>query len=319
MRPWAALGLLVVFLCPTALAAQQAARADGVVSLAGTPPTPVEGVRVVLHRVGRATQGPIDTVHTGRGGRFAFVYALDTTANYLVSAQYAGIEYFSQPLAARAGLPDSGISLVVFDTSSTVPVATRSRTLVIGAPDPLGARTVIDWFVLDNREQRTRVNPDSLDPTWSAPLPPSARNVSLGDARVSVISPDAVLFRNDSVVLVAPVSPGSKELLLQYELPPDLSRLELDVAAIDSVELFLEERAASVPTAGWNVRDSQMFEGRAFRRFHREVAGPAVAVRFPRRVGEEVLPLLVAATAVLLVGFAWYRLRRPAGGAAPPV
>lgn len=304
--------LLVFGTAPAGLAARQTqSRADGVVSLAGVPPTPAAGVRVVLHRVGRATQGPVDTTFTGPSGRFAFQFALDTTANYLISAQYAGIEYFSQPLAARPGVADRDVSLVVFDTSSTVPVRTRSRTVVVGAPDPIGARTVIDWLVLENRSERTRVNPDSLDPTWSAPLPPEARNAALGDARTSVISPEAVLFRNDSVVLIAPVSPGTRELLLQYELPGSVAAVAVDLAGADSAEIFLEERGASVATAGWQVADSQFFEGRSFRRFRRTGSGALVTLRFPRRIGEEVLPLLVAVTALILVGFAWYRLRRP--------
>ncbi|MGE0441056.1 MAG: hypothetical protein AB7L66_14980 [Gemmatimonadales bacterium] len=275
--------------------------------------SPVGGIRVVLHRVGLLQQGPVDTVETDAQGRFRFRFALDTAASYLVSANYAGIEYFSQPLSRDPARPDTAVQVVVFDTSSTAPVALRNRTIVIGSPDPLGTRTVIDWLAIENRGRVTRVEEDSLDPTWSAPLPPEARNPVLGDAAISRISPDALIFRNDSVGLIAPVSPGAKEILLQYEITADSRQLTLETAGADSAEVFLEERTARVPTTGWVTRDSQLFEGRSFLRVERGAgADGRLVVRFPRTTPARwMLPLLVAGTALLLAALAWWRLRRP--------
>lgn len=290
------------------------ARAAGTVFRAGPDgPVPVADIRVVLHRVGRATQGPIDTSRTDRAGRFRFRFDADTTANFLLSANFAGIEYFSQPLATNPARPDTTIELVVYDTTSVDQVGTRSRTIVIGAPDPIGARSVVDWLVIANEGQRTRVGKDSTDPTWGLPLPAGVRNPALGDARLSQISPDALVFRNDSVFVLAPLSPGDKELLLQYEVAPRARRLTVDLRGIDSTDAFIEESGARIEGGGWQVRDSQRFEGRPFRRLARDDSTiTSLTIRFPSSgPGPATLPILVGLTAVALAVGTWLRMRRP--------
>ncbi len=274
----------------------------------------VAGVRVVLHRVGRLAQGPVDTTVTDAAGRFVFQYAFDSTASYLVSARYAGIEYFSPPIAARPARPDTALRLVVYDTSSAAPVATKSRTLVVGSADAVGARTIIDWLVIDNRGAITRVGRDSTRPSWGAAMPREARNPVVGDARLSQISPEAVDFRADSIFVLAPISPGPKEVLVQYEIPGSARRFMLPVAGIDSVDVFLEERGARVEGPGWIARDSQLFEGRRFTRYVSAGPPPAmVTVVLPGApdLPGYVLPTLVALMGVGLAGAAWYRMRRP--------
>lgn len=267
---------------------------------------------MVLHRVGRATQGPVDTAMTDAGGRFQFEFRADTTANYLVSVRYQGIEYFSDPVATNPTQPDSGLRLVVYDTSTTARITTKSRTLVVSAPDAIGARTVIDWFVLQNRGDKTRVGVDSTGPTWGGLLATAARNTQVGDTRLSQFSPDAVEFRGDSVYVTAPISPGEKELLVQYELPADQFRLDVGFAETDSVDLFLEESSVTPPRSGWAVSDSQAFEGRRFRRItRRDRSISAVVLKFPGLgVKPEVaLRWLVGGLAAALLVGAWRKLR----------
>lgn len=294
------------------LMAQRPAEVAGTVRRPAEPAsTPVGGVRVVLHRVGLATQGPIDTVVTDGTGRFRFSFRADTTSNYLVSARHAGIEYFSAPLATNRARPDTGIEVVVYDTSAAAPVVTRSRTMVVGAPDAAGSRTVIDWFVLENSGTRTRVGRDSAAPTWSARLPAGIRGAEVGDARLSQISAEAVTFRGDSALVGAPISPGQKELLIQYEITKDLRRLDLPLGLVDSVDLFIEEAGLIPDPAGWRVRDSQMFEGRPFRRFQRRGAEAVLTLRFRRTsLPKAVLPVLVSAIGLGLFGGAWFLMRR---------
>jgi hypothetical protein len=256
---------------------------------------PVTGARVVLHRVGIVTQGPADSTPTDATGRFAFRYGSDTTATWLLSTRHAGIEYFSAPLPA--GRPVAApLDILVFDTASSAPALTRSRTLVVSAPDAGGRRTVVDWLSLANDGVLTRVGRDSLDPTWAAPLPAGAENPGLGDVRFSQFSPDAVAFRNDSVFVFAPLSPGDKELLLQYDLPRGRLLLELPVAPDDSVDVFLEEAGARSRTAGWAPADTQRFQGRTFHRWHRTGPAGRLALRLP---GQAVDPRLAVALLVL--------------------
>lgn len=299
--------------------AQQPTRAAGTVLRPATPASvPVGNVRTVLHRVGLASQGPIDTVVTDAGGRFRFEFRAESTATYLISARHAGIEYFSAPLTTKRIRPDTGIQLLVYDTSGTAPVVTRSRTLVIGAPDVTGSRTVIDWFVLENSGTLTRVGRDSTDATWAARLPAGIRGPEVGDARLSQISADAVSFRDDSALVAAPISPGQKELLIQYEVAKGQRSLDLPLGQVDSVDLFIEEAGLAPDPSRWRVRDSQMFEGRPFRRYQRLGQAPVLTIQFPRTaLPNGVLPGLVVLAGAGLFGGAWFLMRR--GGLAPPV
>lgn len=311
---------LTVLLVAVLAFAPPPARVVGHVLGREDPAATLRGVRVVLHRVGRLAQGPIDTTLTDAAGRFVFQYPFDSAASYLVSARYAGIEYFSPPITARPARPDTALRLVVYDTSSAAPVATKSRTLVVGSADAVGARTIIDWLVMDNRGVITRVGRDSIQPSWGAAMPREAQNPVVGDARLSQISPEAVDFRSDSVFVLAPISPGSKEVLLQYEIPGSVRRFTLPVVGIDSVDVFLEERGARVEGSGWIARDSQLFEGRRFTRYVSSGPPPtAVTVVLPGApdLPGYVLPALVALMGVGLAGAAWYRMRRPVAPVAP--
>lgn len=69
--------------------------AGRVVRRAGTDTVPAPGAMVLLHRVGPVEQGAIDSVAADAAGRFAFQFVRDTGAAYLVSARWAGIEYFA--------------------------------------------------------------------------------------------------------------------------------------------------------------------------------------------------------------------------------
>jgi hypothetical protein len=287
----------------------------------GSDAVPVPNVSVVLHRVGRATQGPVDSVTTGPSGRFEFRVSPDSTATYLLSTRYAGIAYFSSPLSLGRARSDTAIRLLVFDTSSTVRLATKSRTVVVSRPDAIGVRTVVDWFVVTNSANLTRVGRDTAEPTWRLLLPAGVRNAQVGDARLNQISPEAVTFRADSALVYAPFSPGDKELLLQYELPPAAKRLAVPSSGADSLDLFLEEAGAAVGPGEWGIT-SQTFEGRAFRRFSRVGKPPAtVMIRFPGLgiAPGTLLPILVAAFGVILALGSWRIFRaRPAPVGAPP-
>lgn len=317
--------LLLAGAVATPLAAQAGSRTAGrIVRVVGRDTLSVPGTLVVLHRVGEQVQGPIDSMTTDPNGRFHFRFQADTTANYLLSVRYAEIAYFSEPIAINPARPDTMVRLVVFDTSSTAPVGTRTRTLLIGGRDEGGARTVVDWFTIRNPGRLTRISSPARGVSWSARLPRGALNFELGDARLSQFSPDAVQFRNDSVLVDAPIAPGEKELLIQYQLPLGMLDMSLPVAGVDSMELLLEERGATIETPGWTVTDSQRFEGRTFRRYaYRGKGNPpaTVAVSFPgsRIPPNVVLPVLIAAFVaggLAVAAWVFVRQRRTTAGPA---
>ncbi len=110
---------------------------EGRVRRPGTAaPAPVPGLMVVLHRVGTDRAGPLDSMRSGRDGRYRFRYVRtgQDDALYFVSATYLGIAYFSTPLrdaAVHAGDAD----LLVYDTTADASaLRVQGRHLVVSAP-----------------------------------------------------------------------------------------------------------------------------------------------------------------------------------------
>src|SRR5215213_1474789 len=234
------LSILPFFIVLPTVAAQTA-RAEGRVLKPDS--TPVIGIRVVLHQVGRTVQGPVDSVPTDRSGRFRFALRADTNSLYLLSARHDAIEYFSPPVHTNAGRPDTALRIVVYDTSTTAPISIEARHLVIARPGEDGSRNVLDLIVLQNAGNRTRIAPDTLLPSWSGAVPHGSIGLELGE---SDISPDAVTRRGDSVFVTAPLAPGEKQLTIQYLLPAGSQVLDLPFAqTVPMVNVLAEEKKAT--------------------------------------------------------------------------
>jgi hypothetical protein len=275
--------------------------------------TPVTGIRVVLHQVGRTVQGPVDSVPTDRSGRFRFAFRADTNALYLLSARHDAIEYFSPPVHTNAGRPDTALRIVVYDTSTTAPISVEARHLVVARPGEDGSRNVLDLIVLQNVGKRTRIAPDTLRPSWSGVVPRGSLGLELGE---SDISPDAVTRRGDSVIVTAPLAPGEKQLTLQYLLPAGSRVLDLPFAqAVPMVNVLAEEKAAAVTGGTLVLADSQVLQGRSFRRWSGAVpAGGSLRVVLPgrERAPEWLLAALVATVVLVLSGGGWYLIKQQA-------
>jgi hypothetical protein len=269
----------------------------------------VAGARVVLHRVGRQAQGPIDSTVAGPRGEFRFRYHRDTSAVYLLSSGFAGIEYFSTPLHTDPEAPDTGLVLFVSDTSASAPIHVASRHIVISKPGKDGTRTALEIVVLENDGTRTRVGPDSLTAVWGARLPAGVIGFQVGQGD---IGPDGLLARNDSVVLVAPVAPGQKQLLYTYALPASPGLVRLPVGdSISVANILLEEFGPQVRGGGIVKADSQAIEGRSFQQWAGPVAaGAVIEIDLPGTANGWILPLLVGAVALTLALIGFTVLRR---------
>lgn len=304
--------------CTTPLLAQQTTAAAGrVVRIQGQDTLPVTGTMVVLHRVGRATQGPIDTAVTDSRGRFGFRYATDTTAVFLLSAGYAGIEYFSTALQGTPAVPDSGLVLFVADTSGQAAISVASRHIVISRPDKGGLRPALEIVVLQNAGSTTRVAGDSAHPVWVARLPGGAVGAQAGNGDYS---PEALVFRGDSVLLFAPVAPGDKQVIFTYSLPANPGRVRVPMLdSVAALNVLLEEQDIAVTGAGLTRSGPQTIEGRTFLQW----VGPAplgsvLEIGFGGAAGRWLLPLLVGLVALALGGLTFRALRRPAPARGEP-
>jgi hypothetical protein len=278
---------------------------------AGGDSVAVGGVRVVLHRVAQAIQGPVDSVVSGPDGRFRFTLTRDTTTLYLLSARHHGIEYFSTPLDNRGSGGTEAVTLVVHDTSSSAPVGMTARHVVIPRAGEDGTREVLDLVLLANAGTETRVAPDTLGASWTGPLPPQSEGLELGE---SDVSPDAVIRRGDSAIVSAPIAPGEKQLAFQYHLPAGRQEIEIPVGAEPvGMNILLEEPGAKVTAPGVALADSQLIEGRSFRRWSGDLpANAIVRVTLPG-AGTDARPILAAMVAVLALALlvaAWRLLPR---------
>jgi hypothetical protein len=269
---------------------------------------------VVLHRVAPDAQGPIDSTFSSTRGRFRLSFHPDSGAFYILSARYAGIEYFSQPIPTNPERSDSTIPILVYDTSSTAPVSLEARHLVITRPGEDGSRSVLDIMVLRNSGRVTRVAPDTLLPTWSAPLPAGSMGLELNE---SDFSADAVARRGDTVVVVAPFAPGEKQLTVQYLLPSGRSGFTVPVTEPGvKINVLAEEPDVGVKGQGIAFADSRVLQGRSFRRWTGVIQkGSVIQVTLPVRKADStvVLAALVGTMTLALALAAWRLVPRPTG------
>ncbi|ODT02796.1 MAG: hypothetical protein ABS52_12360 [Gemmatimonadetes bacterium SCN 70-22] len=234
---------------------------DGVVPVAREP--------VTLHRVSAREAGAIDSAVTDARGRYAFrVSAPDSQAMYLVSAHYGGIAYFSAPVSAGAtpGVMGDSSEIVVYDTTSAdVRLQLRGRHFVVSSPSADGIRSVIDVLEIENDTVLTRVAGPSKRATYSLLLPDGARNVRASQGEMGEGSVDV---RNGRADLYAPLSPGLRQLVLTYDLPPDVFPLAIPLErSVSVLEVLLEEPGATAAGAGLVSQGGVSVDGKTFTRF----------------------------------------------------
>jgi hypothetical protein len=301
---WALGGLLVLgaFQAPTRLSAQ-ATFAGTVVRATDGDTVGVPGVPVLLHRVSQAAQGVIDSGRADRAGRFRFRVRLEEGANYLVSTDYAGIAFFTPPLSTDPARPDTGVTIVVADTSSgpAARLTVSSRHLLVQGGDSAGWRGVLDVIVFQNRSGYTRIAPDTNTPAVVMLLPPDAHQPELADGD---IGPEAVRFRDGALEVYSPFAPGEASLTVQYLLP---ARASVAVPFGDTVATFNllidgEGAVAAGPRLDGPIPTD--VEGRHFSRWSAPVPGGMVLqldLRAARTTPTWLLAALVLAMATGLV------------------
>ena len=302
--------LALVSLTAVQLAAQTPGqrRVTGrVVRPAGDSATGVVGTWVVLHRVGASQAGPLDSMRTGRDGRFSIRYAPagGDDAIYFVSAEHDGIAYFSAPIDTAAVVHET--ELAVFDTTSApVPIHVRGRHIVVAAPDSDRLREVVEVFELANDSSVTRVAAGEV-PVWSATLPEAARDIRLGQ---SDLSGDAIRTDSGRVQLFAPLAPGLKQLSLAYRLAPAAFPLAIPLdARAGLLEVLVEEPNATAVAPGLTRVDPVSVESRTFNRFlAQDVASGSVlrievakTLRASRRAW--LIAMVTSAVAAMIVVF----------------
>ncbi|HYS21971.1 MAG TPA: hypothetical protein VEO73_12860, partial [Gemmatimonadales bacterium] len=271
------------------------ATVSGIVSIGRTRPRPFAGGWAVLHQVTMTSAGPVDSARTDANGRYRLRLplvpgtaraTLDTAAQYLVSAMYMGVAYFSEPLRIRSPGTTRAGPIVVYDTVSGttgVPIHLRRRLVTVARPKHDGTRGVLEILELSNPDSRTRIAADSVRPVWTGALPAGTLQFQVGAGDFSA---DAVERRGDLVGLYGPVPPGTvRQLTYSYVLPAGRTALTLPVdQSTDEVDLLLEDTTARVTSRALEPLGVEAIEQRRFARYRTGAlaAGAEVMVELPR-------------------------------------
>jgi hypothetical protein len=309
--------LLLTLGAPVALSAQTVG-VSGRVLRGGRDTVPLANAWVVMHRVTRDGGGPLDSVRTDARGRYHIQLRVeDTTAVYVVSAWYDSLAYFSLPLHV-AGRPAVHVEdLVAYPTTTNQPpirLARRLATVAHAGQD--GAREVLEILELENTGQTTRITKDTLVPTWAGRVPANAGQFQGGQGD---ISPEAIVFRNDSVHVLGPIPPGPvKQLSYGYTLPAGVRKLVLPIDQPTlELNLLIEDTAAVVTAPRVESLGVQEIEQRRFAAYRAGplAAGDKVEITLPRGKfrAQMVLPYVIAVLAAgMLLALVWALRKRPA-------
>ena len=276
---------------------------------------PVPGIWVTLHRVSRSGGAPIDSIRSAADGayRFRFVPVEDPEALYFATAEYRGIAYFAGPFRESRAAGDAAL-LLVFDTTTAEPLKVAGRHVVVSSASAGGARGVVEILELANEGSRTIIAPHG-GATFTATLPVTARDPRPGPGDISA---EAMTIGGGAVKVIAPVSPGIRQLAFSYEIGASDFPLRLFMRDSTPVlEVLVEDSAGKATGAGLVEADPVTIDGRWFRRFlaRDPAVGASVTIEVPapfrgaKRI--YIAGIVIVIGAAMLMALARAGFRRP--------
>lgn len=262
---------------------------------------PVAGVPVTLHRVTAGASGEAGTAVTDASGRFRFRLPPPDSAGFTVlftTAEYASVRHFGPPL--HPDEPAVEYTVAVYDTATSLPGAIRvARRDLVLLPGADGGWEVNEILRVRNDARRTLVGRDGM-PVWSVALPGGATDFEVGEGDLAA---DQVRQMEDRALLMAPLTPGERDLFFRYRIPAASGRaaLELDSPA-DSVNVYVQQPAPHVDLEGLTPAEVLTVEGQRFLRFAGAdlAEGQRIEVRWDSGQGP-VSPVLAAVGVTALV------------------
>ena len=264
MARWRGLVIAAALSMPAVTAGQGVVVSGRVTLVTARGERPVAGTTVTLHRIGTGSAGPVDSLASSPAGRYRFVVpAPDTTAMYLATARFGGIAYFGTPVRAGDAAADGEID--VYDTTSVaIRVRVAGRHVVVSAPDARGRRDVLDVYELQNDTVLTRLASRER-PVFEVRLPAGAADVM---ARQGDFTGAAIEIEGNRARVIAPMTPGIRQLALAYALAPGAFPLTLTLPdTTDVLEVLLEEREALAAADSLRAVGQVTSDGRSFVRF----------------------------------------------------
>lgn len=263
------------------------------------------GAMVTLHRVGKDTAGPIDSVRADGAGRYRFRYSPSgaSDAVYFASVSWGGIAYFTAPLRSDAVTGDDA-EITVFDTTSRAfPLAVKGRHLIVGKADSANRRPVVEVFELSNDSLTTLISAEGkgASPTWAVAIPQAAQDVRLTQGEIAT---DAFVYDKGRVSVFAPIAPGLKQIAFSYKLPVADFPITLNaVGGAVVFEVLLEESDGSVFGTGFTAVAPVTIEGRTFQRFLAQDVKAGADVTVELKAAPSTGRVFYVAGVLIVIGF----------------
>ena len=285
----------------------------------GRDTVPVQNAWVVLHRITRdgAGGGPVDSVRSDARGRYRILLARpDSVSMYVMSAWYDSLAYFSLPLNVVDRPAVHVEDIMTFPTATSGPPLRLTRKLAtVAAAREDGTREVLEILEIENPGVATRITKDTLVPTWAGQVPAGAGQFRGGQGD---ISPDAMVFRNDSVYVLGPIPPGPvKQLSYGYSLPAGTRTLAIPIdQATTEVNLLIEDTASLVRAPRLQSLGVQEIEQRRFAAYRADSlsTGDRIEIELPSTGfrAQTLLPYVIAVLAAAMVAaLVWALRKRP--------
>ena len=220
---------------------------------------------VVLHRVGAAFAGEVDTVAVAPGGGFSFrlpAAAVGENGVYFASVRHDGVLYFGPAIHDSATL-DSVYVIQAYPSRVAGPgtgIPVRARNVFAEATDT--GWTLTDLFEVSNPGSATLIAPAG-GYSWAHRLPDGATDLDVGQ---SDLSPEETTLEGGRLQTAGAVPPGESIFLVQYRVDDSGLRIPSDTPT-ESFELLIREPAPSVSVSGLAALDPVELEGVTYRRF----------------------------------------------------
>jgi hypothetical protein len=212
--------------------------------------------------------------------------------------------------------------LVVYATTKHVPPIRLARRLVtVARPAADGTRDVLEILELENTGLTTRIADDTLVPTWAGAIPSAAVQFQGGQGD---ISPEAMMRRGDSVLVLGPIPPGHvKQLSYGYVLPAGEAGVALPIdQATRELNLLVEDTTATVDAPKVESLGVREIEQRRFAAYRAGPLAPGdrVTIGLPRGAfrPQALLPYVIAIlAAAMVVALVWALRRKPLAPSQP--
>jgi len=178
-------------------------------------PASVQNLTVRLFGISTGASQPFSsTVQTDANGKFSISnLSADPATKYLLTAQYGGVDYFSEALAFDGIKTTLPATMTVYETTSDPAALKVSQTHLI-VDIKQSAFNIVQIVVVQNPTDRALVR-GTNSATLSLPILRGAQNIQFDQQDA-----DQTTLRGDGIMTYTlPFLPGSDQIVYSYALP----------------------------------------------------------------------------------------------------